>query len=71
MFVSKDKEKLIGDILREDYSIEEKTLRLLSLDAEKRNKEICDFSIDNSHGDAIDKIVKLTVGELQQNFWAT
>ena len=71
IFVSKDKEKLIGDILREDYSIEEKTLRLLSLDAEKRNKEICDFSIDNSHGDAIDKIVKLTVGELQQNFWAT
>lgn len=48
VFVSKDKETLIRDILEEDFSIDEKTLRILSIDAEKRNKEICDVVIDNS-----------------------
>ncbi len=64
LYISKDKELLIRDILMEDYSIEEKTLRLLSIDAEKRNREICDFVIDNSAGKGTDKVVELTVGSL-------
>lgn len=63
IFISKDKETLIRDILDEDYSTEEKTLRILSIDAEKRNREICDFVIDNGNGDAADKIIELTVGD--------
>ena len=63
IFISKDKETLIRDILDEDYSTDEKTLRILSIDAEKRNREICDFVIDNGNGDAADKIIELTVGD--------
>ena len=51
IFVSKDKEVLIQDILEEDFTIEEKTLRILSIDAEKRNREICDLVVDNSKND--------------------
>ena len=31
----------------EDFSVEEKTLRILSIDAEKRNRHICDMEIEN------------------------
>lgn len=48
VFISKDKETLIRDILEEEYTLEERTLRILSIDAEKRNREICDIVIDNS-----------------------
>ncbi len=63
IYISKDKETLIRDILDEDYSIDEKTLRILSIDAEKRNREICDFVIDNNDEQAADKIFDLTVGD--------
>jgi len=36
--VARDKEKLIADIIESDYDTEEKTLRILSIDAEKRNR---------------------------------
>ncbi len=67
IYISRDKEILIRDILREDYSIEEKTLRILSIDAEKRNREICDFVIDNSNDDAFNKVVELTVEDFNDN----
>ena len=41
------KEKLIADIIDSDYDTEEKTLRILSIDAEKRNRKICDYVIHN------------------------
>ena len=47
IYVAKDKEDMIADIVQSDFPVGEKTLRLLSLDAEKRNREICDFVIDN------------------------
>lgn len=59
IYVSKDKECLIRDILEEDYTIEEKTLRLLSIDAEKRNREICDYIVDNTNGDGTRAILEL------------
>lgn len=52
IYVSRDKEKLIADIIDSDYSTEEKTLRILSIDAEKRNRKICDYVI---HNDTINK----------------
>lgn len=64
IFLDRDKEILIHDILKEDYSIEEKTLRILSVDAEKRNREICDFVINNDKEDALEQVIKLTVGTM-------
>lgn len=51
IYIDKDKEYLIKDIIEENYTTEEKTLRLLSIDAEKRNRAICDYVIDNSKSD--------------------
>ena len=50
IFINKDKENLIREIIEEDYTTEEKTLRILSIDAEKRNREICDYIVDNNEG---------------------
>ena len=47
VYVARDKELLIRDIIEQDYSIEEKTLRILSIDAEKRNRQICDYAVNN------------------------
>ena len=47
IYVARDKEKLIADIIDSDYDTEEKTLRILSIDAEKRNRKICDHVIHN------------------------
>ena len=51
IYVARDKEKLIADIIDSDYDTEEKTLRILSIDAEKRNRKICDYVV---HNDTID-----------------
>lgn len=59
IYVHKDKEALIRDILEEDYSVEEKTLRILSIDAEKRNRAICDYGVDNTKMDGGEQVMKL------------
>ena len=59
IYVAKDKESLIQDILMEDFDLEEKTLRILSIDAEKRNREICDFVANNRDGMGVDKILEI------------
>lgn len=59
IYIHKEKETLIKDIIEEDYTTEEKTLRLLSIDAEKRNRQICDYVIDNAQGNAAETIMHL------------
>ena len=59
IYVAKDKESLIQDILKEDFDLEEKTLRLLSIDAEKRNREICDYVADNRDDGGAARILDL------------
>ena len=59
IYINKDKEELIRDIVESDYTTEEKTLRLLSIDAEKRNREICDYVIDNTKGDGGAQILEM------------
>ncbi len=59
IYVNKDKEGLIRDIIEEDYTTEEKTLRLLSIDAEKRNREICDYVVDNTQLDGGEQILAM------------
>lgn len=59
IYVHKDKESLITDIVESDFSTEEKTLRILSIDAEKRNRDICDFSVNNEDGSGAERVMKL------------
>ena len=59
IYISRDKEDLVRDIIENDYSTEEKTMRILSIDAEKKNREICDFVIDNTKHDGATKVLDL------------
>ena len=59
IYIAKDKEEMVADIVQSDFSVEEKTLRILSLDAEKRNREICDVTADNRDGKGMERIIKL------------
>ncbi len=59
IYITKDKETLIQDILQEDFDLEEKTLRILSIDAEKRNREICDFVVDNTDNAGTGRILEI------------
>lgn len=59
LFIDRDKEFLIRNIVEEPFSTEEKTLRILSIDAEKRNREICDVVIDNRKNDGYEQIRRL------------
>ena len=62
IYVSKDKEQLIKEIIDDDYDTSEKTLRILSIDAEKRNKQICDYVVDNSANECSSILKKLIYG---------
>lgn len=59
LFIDKDKEVLIRSIVEEKISPEEKTLRILSIDAEKRNRPICDAVIDNRGDDGARQIRRI------------
>jgi guanylate kinase len=59
IFIDKDREALIQNIVEDDFSSEEKTLRILSIDAEKRNRPICDHVINNRRGDGAEQIMAL------------
>jgi guanylate kinase len=59
IFIDKDKEELIRNIVEDDFTAEEKTLRILSIDAEKRNRPICDYVISNRNGDGAEQILSL------------
>lgn len=60
IYVKRDKEKLIRNIIEENnMDIKEKTLRILSLDTERKNSKICDYRIDNNDGQGADAIISL------------
>lgn len=63
IYVSRDKEHLIRDIIEEDFPVEEKTLRILAIDAEKRNREICDYVVDNTDGGGAGRLLGLIDGK--------
>lgn len=59
IYINKDKETLIKEIIEEDFSTEEKALRLLSIDAEKRNRAICDYVVNNKNQDGARTILSM------------
>ncbi len=46
VYIKKDKRDLLRTILREQTSVEDKTNRIISIDDEKQNEEICDLTVD-------------------------
>jgi guanylate kinase len=61
VYVGKDKKSIISSIIERSASTDEKVKRILAIDNEKHNEQICDFTL--SHND-IDKAVEEIVGFL-------
>ncbi len=62
LYIDNDKESIVRNIVASDIDADEKTLRILSLEAERKNKEICDFVIDNRDGQGASRIFSLMEG---------
>ena len=59
IFIKRSKEQLLTDLLKKPLSVEEKVNRLMALDAEMRNAQICDYTVDMEDADkAAKEIVK-------------
>ena len=57
IFVKRDRRELIKDILKKDSTIEDKANRLLSIEVEMRNTQICDYTVKFDYCDqAVDQI---------------
>lgn len=63
IFIDRDKESLIKEIIEDDYGTEEKALRLLSIDAEKRNREICDCVVSNRKMEGVQMVLDIIFGK--------
>ena len=45
IYIKRDKKKLMGNILRKNSSIEDKVNRLIAIESENKNAEICDYVV--------------------------
>ncbi len=57
VYLKRSKCELVADIIADKLTEKEKTLRILSLDAEEKNESICDFTFRTEN--AVKEIVKL------------
>lgn len=53
IYVKRPRAELVMNILRKSIPDDEKQLRILALDGEERNEELCDYSILNTSVDAV------------------
>ena len=59
VYVNSDKRSLLRSILEKNCSNDDKVNRIISIDDERRNEEICDFVVDNRDVDkAVDSILE-------------
>jgi hypothetical protein len=60
VYVKRDKRELLKEILQKDLSTDETISRLLALDYEMRNADICDYTVSMDAGstEAAREIVK-------------
>lgn len=63
VYVDNDKETIVRSIVSSKMDDDEKTLRILSLSAEKKNKAICDYVIDNTDGNGASRLLSLILSE--------
>ena len=60
IYIQRDKKALMGSILRKNSSNEDKVNRLMAIEYEQQNAELCDYVVDfNSYDDAVDQICSI------------
>ena len=60
IYTKRDKKALMASILRKNSSIEDKVNRLIAIESEKQNAEICDYVVEfDSYDDAAKQILQI------------
>ena len=60
VYIKRDKKTLIKSILEKNSSIEDKVNRLISIEDEKNNEDICDYVISfDTYQDAVEQLIEL------------
>jgi guanylate kinase len=60
IYIERDKKALLSNILRKNSSIEDKVNRIIAIDAEKKNAEICDFVVAfDTYENAVEQICRI------------
>ena len=63
IYIQRDRKALMSAILRKNSSIEDKVNRLIAIDSEKQNAEICDYIISfGNYDEAAEKILQIIDG---------
>ena len=57
IYIKRDKKALMGSILRKNSSIEDKVNRLMAIEYEQQNAELCDYVVDfDTYDEAVEQI---------------
>ena len=60
IYIKRDKKALMASILRKNSSIEDKVNRLIAIESERQNAEICDYLVEfDSYDDAAQQILQI------------
>ena len=60
VYIKRDKKTLIKSILEKNSSIEDKVNRLISIEDEKNNEDICDYVVSfDTYQDAVEQLIEL------------
>jgi guanylate kinase len=60
IYIKRDRKALMASILRKNSSIEDKVNRLIAIESERQNAEICDYLVEfDSYDDAAQQILQI------------
>ena len=60
IYIKREKKALMTSILRKNSSIEDKVNRLIAIESERQNAEICDYLVEfDTYGEAAEKILQI------------
>ena len=60
VYIKRDRRKLIESILKKNSSIDDKVNRLISIEDEKNNEDICDYVVSfDTYDDAVNEIINI------------
>ena len=60
VYIKREQKALMASILRKNSSIEDKVNRLIAIEHEKRNAEICDYVVDfDTYDEAVEQLHRI------------
>jgi guanylate kinase len=67
VYIKRDKKRLLATILNKNSSVEDKVNRIIAIDAEKQNADICDYVVEfSAYEQAIEQLCELLEIENKQ-----